>query len=68
LLGPATARVEYWHDRFISKNPCRSQQHLAQPSDYRGDLGRRIPHPKRQRGAIDQDALALHHLRLAIQR
>jgi len=68
LLGPPTSGVEHRHDSLIGEDVRRGHHHRAQPRHHRGELGRRIPDPERQCGAIEDHALPGHHLSLPIQR
>jgi hypothetical protein len=68
LFGPTATRIEHRHDGLVGEDPCRGEHHLAQPRHHWGNFRRGVPHPERQGGPLEDDALPRQDLRLAIQR
>ena len=55
LLRPPAPWVEHRHDGLVGEDARRGPHHLAQPRHYRGNLGRSIPDPERQRGVARRE-------------
>ena len=67
-FGPAAAGIQHRQRRLIGENLVGRQHRAEQQFIERLEPPARTSDPGAERGAVERDALALEHLRLAVER